>query len=370
MKRKTRLVAIGSAVIGGDADVLIQSMCSTKTTDIAATVRQIEQLVGAGAGLVRLAVDSREEALALRQIRAETLVPLSVDIQENFRLAEDVAPFVDKIRYNPGHLHHLERELSWEKKVDYFVEVARTNQLALRVGVNCGSIPRGETGENDPMLQAAIAHCDYLDSCGFTRYCVSIKDSDPQKVVRANRLFAKLRPDVPLHLGVTEAGLLPMGMTKSRLALEPLLVAGIGETIRVSLTTPVEKKSREIDCAKEILENVRLGKIIDPKTVTLPLLNIISCPSCSRVESERFVELAEKIVAVTAFARDIPLNLAVMGCRVNGPGEADSADIGLWCGKDHVNLHLNGNPIGRWKYEEIPAKVVELVEKIVHNGND
>ncbi len=204
-------------------------MCATKTADIEATVAQVEQLAAAGAGVVRIAVDTPRDCEALAEVRRRTSANLSVDLQENYRLAAAVAPLVDKIRYNPGHLYHHERARPWQDKVRFLVDVAGQHDCALRVGVNCGSVdpakrpsplPLGEgpgVRADDPlraMLESALEHCDLLDRLGFTRYCVSLKDSDPAKVVEVNRRFAAERPEMPLHLGVTEAGMPPEGISK------------------------------------------------------------------------------------------------------------------------------------------------------------
>lgn len=383
-RRTTRKFRVGNAYIGGDAPVLIQTMTATKTTDVSATAASVKTLAEAGAGLVRVAVDSPNDAKALAEIRRLTLgvANISVDLQENFRLAEAVAPYVDKIRYNPGHLGRLEPELSWQKKVEFLVETARANDCALRVGVNCGSVdpvklarykelvaqnggaaPEGET-VFAPLLESALEHVDFLDSLNFDRYCVSIKDSDPETVVLANRRFAELRPQIPLHLGVTEAGAPPRGVLKSRLALETLLSEGIGETLRVSLTVEANRKTEEIEAGRAILANVAAGTVVDPAT-KLPALNVVSCPSCSRVQNGRFVELARRLEAAAEFARDYPLKIATMGCRVNGPGETDDADVGLWCGADRVNLKSGGELVGAFGYDEIVDKALELLrEKI------
>ena len=250
-RNPTRPVRIGSITVGGGQPIAVQSMTATHTQNIDATVAQVQALADAGADVVRIAVDSRKDADALREIRRQTTANLAVDLQENYRLAESVAPCVDKIRYNPGHLYHHERERSWQDKVRYLVQVA-TESTALRVGVNCGSVDpdkRVRYAPEDvlsPMLESALDHCQWLDSLGFTRYCVSLKDSDPQNVVAVNRRFAEQRPDVPLHLGVTEAGMPPDGMIKTRIAFEQLISRGIGDTVRVSLTVPNARKPEEI----------------------------------------------------------------------------------------------------------------------------
>ena len=200
------------------------------------------------------------------------------------------------------------------------------------------------------MLASALEHCELLDSIGFPRYCVSLKDSDPAKVVEANRRFAQARPDVPLHLGVTEAGMPPEGILKTRIALEPLLAEGIGDTLRVSLTVPNARKHEEIEAGRQMLADVAAGNLGDVDATSAASLkrglNIISCPSCSRVENEAFIELAGRIREMTRYAADYPITIAVMGCRVNGPGETDDADLGVWCGPSHVNLKRGGESLG------------------------
>lgn len=376
MKRRTRKIRIGSLSIGSDSPIMIQSMCSTKTTDIDSSVELIDQLVQAGAGLVRLAVDNQNDVKALAEIRKRTSANLSVDLQENYRLAEKVAPFVDKIRYNPGHLFHLEPDLYWEKKVQFIAEVAQEYHCALRIGVNCGSIDpeirskftkeirsHDEETNNLPILQSALDHASFLDSIGFEQFCVSIKDSDPKVVIAVNRAFSRLRPDIPLHLGVTEAGIPPWGVLKSRFAIETLISEGIGDTLRISLTVPSSRKVEEVESGLAILKNIEEKNILDIDSFVFPKLNLISCPSCSRVQNAAFVELAERVAQAVDFAKDYPITIAIMGCRVNGPGETDDADIGLWCGSDRVNLKEGSIFRGSWKYEEIIDQVLLLVKK-------
>ncbi len=362
-RNPARLVKIGTLAMGGGQPIVLQSMCATKTADIEATAAQVDQLTAAGAGLVRVAVDTAADCRALAEIRRRTQANLSVDLQENYRLAAEVAPWVDKIRYNPGHLYHHQRNVPWEDKVRFLAEVAAAHDCALRVGVNCGSVDPAKTdryaadGPLRAMLEGALEHCELLDRLGFTRYCVSLKDSDPAKVVEVNRQFARRRPDVPLHLGVTEAGMPPEGICKTRAALMPLLAQGIGDTIRVSLTVPAARKHEEIAAGRQILDDLAAGRTLVPDEVAGTRLNIISCPSCSRVENAAFVALAEQVRAATRYAADLPITIAVMGCRVNGPGEADHADLGLWCGPASVNLKRGGAVLGSFGYSEILARL-------------
>ena len=370
IRRITRGVKVGNLTIGGDAPIVVQSMTATRTQDVAATVDQINALEAAGAGIVRIAVDSPKDAQALAQIRARTSSNLSVDLQENWRLAPLVAPYVDKIRYNPGHLYHHESNKSVRDKVAFIADAAHRNNCAIRIGVNCGSVDpelANRFGDDtiSPMVLSAMEHCQILDDIGFESYVVSLKDSDPQKVVEANTRFAKLRPDVPLHLGVTEAGLPFLGITKTRMALIPLLAMGIGETLRVSLTVPNNKKTREISVGNQIIRDVFEGTLTQDVFEKPQGLNLVSCPSCSRVENAEFVELAEKVAETSMFAKEYKISIAVMGCRVNGPGETYRADLGLWCGPTHVRLMRKDKLLGTFTYEEIIPRYQEALNQLI-----
>ena len=369
-RRPTRAVRIGRVTIGAGHPIAVQSMTATKTTDVEATVRQVLDLERAGADVVRIAVDGAKDAAALGEIRARTHANLSVDLQENYRLAREVAPHVDKIRYNPGHLHHHERGKPVRDKVAFLAEIAARHDVALRVGVNCGSVDPEKAGRfgSDSvaeMVESALEHAAMLDDLGFTRFCVSLKDSDPGKVVDANRRFSERRPDVPLHLGVTEAGLPPDGIIKTRIAFEQLLAAGIGDTLRVSLTVPNDRKGEEIDAGRRILDDIAHGRFRSVPPHFGRGLNIISCPSCSRVENEAFVELAQQVKEMTAYAREHALTIAVMGCRVNGPGETDDADLGLWCAPNFVNLKRGSEDLGSFRYDEVLARLRTELDRLI-----
>src|SRR5690606_25750415 len=307
MKRApSRAVRAGSVTIGGGNPIVVQSMAATRTQDADATTRQAQMLHEAGAGLVRVAVDSAKDVECLAEIRARVpAANLVVDLQENYRLVTQVAPHVVKVRYNPGHLYHHEKDKPVEAKVAFIAETAAAHDCALRVGVNCGSVDPAMAAKfedaDEPrfagvsaMVESALQHCAILDSLGFERYVVSLKDSDPAKVVEGNRRFAAARPDVPLHLGVTEAGMLPDGVIKTRIAFEQLLAQGIGDTIRVSLTLPCDEKWREVEAGRDILADIEAGRFRSVPDLGGGL-NIISCPSCSRVENEAFIDLAFKV---------------------------------------------------------------------------
>jgi (E)-4-hydroxy-3-methylbut-2-enyl-diphosphate synthase len=370
IQRATRKIRIGKIEVGGDAPVVVQSMCATRTTDIDATVAQAHQLARAGAGVVRIALDNEKEVEAFKEIRRQTRgIILSVDLQENYRIADKVAPYVDKIRYNPGHLHHIERAKPIPQKVKWLVDIAREHDLAIRIGVNCGSIApafieKYPNAQLTALVESTVHHCELMDEFGFERFVVSLKDSDPAKVTEANRQFALRRPDVPLHLGVTEAGLPPDGIIKTRLAFEKLLAQGIGDTIRVSLTLPNERKHEEVEVGHQIIEDVEAGRFISVPDFGTGL-NIISCPSCSRVENERFVELAQQVKEITAYAARHRITIAVMGCRVNGPGETDDADLGLWCGPTSVNLKKKEHKLGNFKYDQVLTRLKLEVDNLI-----
>jgi (E)-4-hydroxy-3-methylbut-2-enyl-diphosphate synthase len=354
MKRNpTRNVRVGPVVLGFGHPVAVQSMCATRTQDVDATVEQAEAIRQAGGALVRLAVDSPKDVEALAEVRRQTRAALVVDLQESYRLAESVAPHVDKVRYNPGHLWHHEKAKPVREKVAFLVDVAREHDLAIRIGVNCGSVDpemkqRHPGDDVQAMVESALEHCRYMDDLGFERYVVSLKDSHPRKVIEANRRFSE-------------------GVIKTRVAFEQLLSRGIGDTLRVSLTLPNPRKHEEVAVGLQILADVAAGRYRSVPVFDDDKLNIISCPSCSRVENERFVELAEKVKEMTVYAEKHALTIAVMGCRVNGPGETDDADLGLWCGPTHVNLKKRTASLGAFTYDEILVRLRQELDALIGN---
>jgi (E)-4-hydroxy-3-methylbut-2-enyl-diphosphate synthase len=237
--------------------------------------------------------------------------------------------------------------------------------------VNCGSVDPEKLEKYDqadsisPMIDSAAEHCIMLDDLGFDQYCVSLKDSDPNKVMDANIRFAALRPDVPLHLGVTEAGMPPDGIIKTRVAFEQLITRGIGDTIRVSLTLPFERKGEEITVGRKILDDIAGGRFRSVPRFEQTGLNIISCPSCSRVENEAFIELAQDVREMAQYARAYDITIAVMGCRVNGPGETDDADLGMWCAPSFVNLKKGPLSLGQYRYDEILGRLRMELDKLI-----
>ena len=289
-RNETRAVPIGNIVVGAGNPIAVQSMTATKTQDVDATVAQAEALREAGAGVVRIAVDSDKDAAALAEIRKQTTANLAVDLQENFKLAETVAPYVNKIRYNPGHLYHHQRDKPWQDKVAFIINQAKDNDCAVRIGVNCGSVDPAKKEKYDPsdsitpMLESALEHCEFVDSLDFHRYVVSLKDSDPRKVIDVNQRFAQQRSEVPLHLGVTEAGMPPDGIIKTRMAFEQLIGRGIGDTVRVSLTLPNPRKPEEIDAGLTIIKDIYAGRVRTVVNLNDKQLNIISVTSLGRTK--------------------------------------------------------------------------------------
>jgi len=365
-------VRIGNVTIGGSHPIAVQSMTATRTQDIDATIRQVELLEEAGADVIRIAVDNPKDVAALAEIRrARPNANLSIDLQENYRLAESVGPLVQKLRYNPGHLHHIERDKPIASKVRYLVDIARAHGHALRIGVNCGSVDPAKLDKYPkddsitPMVESALEHCAMLDDLGFDQYVVSLKDSDPNKVMDANIRFAAARPDVPLHLGVTEAGMPPDGIIKTRVAFEQLITRHIGDTIRVSLTLPFERKGEEITVGRQILDDIANGRFRSVPRFEQTGLNIISCPSCSRVENEAFIDLAQNVREMTRYAKEHDITIAVMGCRVNGPGETDDADLGMWCAPSFVNLKRGPRTLGQFSYDEILGRLRAELDKLI-----
>src|SRR5947209_3706109 len=347
-------------------------MTATRTQDVAATIRQVELLELAGADIIRIAIDTPKDVAALAEIRrARPNANLSIDLQENYRLAERVAPYVQKLRYNPGHLHHIEREKPIREKVRYLVDVARAHGCAMRIGVNAGSVDpekldKYSNGDSiTPMVESALEHCAMLDDLGFDQYCVALKDSDPNKVIDANVQFAAERPDVPLHLGVTEAGMPPDGVIKTRVAFEQLITRGIGDTIRVSLTLPFEKKGEEVTVGRQILDDIEAGRFRSVPRFEHKGLNIISCPSCSRVENEAFIDLAQNVREMTQYAKEHDITIDGKCSRVHGPGETDDADLGMWCAPTYVNLKRGPESLGHFTYDEILGRLRAELDKLI-----
>lgn len=309
----SKIVQIGNRVIGGGNPILIQSMTNTKTEDVAATVDQINRLVAVGCDIIRCAVPTMEAAAALKEIKKQVSIPVVADIHFDYRLAiAAMENGADKIRINPGNIGSAER-------VKAVVDVAKERNIPIRVGVNSGSLEKelvakyhGVTAEG--IVESALDKVKWIEDMGYDNLVISIKSSDVMMCVKAHELIAK-QTDHPLHVGITESGTIISGNIKSSIGLGLILNQGIGDTIRVSLTgDPLE----EIKSAKLILRTLGLRK---------GGIEVVSCPTCGRTQID-LIGLANKVENMVA---DIPLDIkvAVMGCVVNGPGEAKEADIGI-----------------------------------------
>ena len=344
----SRQMNIGGVTIGGGAAIAIQSMCSTRTEDVAATVAQILRLEQAGCEIVRVAVPTMEAAQAIGQIKKAIHIPLVADIHFDYRLAlQCAAEGVDKIRINPGNIGSQER-------VRAVAEACRRHHIPIRIGVNGGSLEKplleqygGVTAQ--ALVDSAMGHVRLLNDCGFDDICLSVKCSHVPTNMQAYTLLSR-QTDYPLHLGVTEAGTPEMGVLKSAIGIGGLLCQGIGDTIRVSLTAdPVE----EVVAAKRILQAIDMRR-------SGP--NLISCPTCGRTKYD-MIPIARE---VERRLRDCtkPITVAVMGCAVNGPGEARNADVGIAGGDGEGLLFRKGEILYKVPQERLVDALMAEIEKL------
>ena len=347
-RRKTRKIRIGDIYIGGDAPVTVQSMTNTDTRDAASTIEQIKRLEEAGCDIVRVAVPDREAADALKQIKKAIRVPLVADIHFDYRLAlASIENGADKIRINPGNIGGTDRV----KKV---VEAARSRGIPIRIGVNSGSLEntilaRYGSATPEAMVESALGHVRILEELGFHDIIVSLKASNVPVTIGSYRLMSA-RADYPLHIGVTEAGTLFSGVVKSAAGLGCLLAEGIGDTLRISLTgDPVEEVRAGIELLKA-LELRREG------------VDLISCPTCGRTRID-LIRIANEVEKKLAGCSK-PIKVAVMGCAVNGPGEAREADIGIAGGAGEALLFKKGRIIRKVPQEQIVEELLAEIDEI------
>jgi (E)-4-hydroxy-3-methylbut-2-enyl-diphosphate synthase len=340
--------------IGGGAPVVVQSMTKTETSDVEATVRQIESMVAAGCEVVRLAVPNKEAAVALKEIRRRVPeVPLVADIHFHYKLAlMALEAGVDKLRLNPGNIGAHER-------VREVVRAAQAQKVPIRIGVNGGSLEkdllkRYGTATPEAMVESAKRHIQILEDLDFRDIIVSLKASDVHRTVAAYRLLAR-EVDYPLHLGVTEAGTAFAGTIKSAIGLGVLLHEGIGDTIRVSLAAEPQE---EVRVAWEILKSLELRK----RGVT-----VVACPTCGRLDVPNFVEIVTEIERRLAHIEE-PLHLSIMGCEVNGPGEAHDSQLGVTFGNGVGMIFKNGRPMRKVSGADIVEAFVRETEKLVEEG--
>jgi len=346
----TKKIFVGDVAVGGDAPISVQSMTYSDTHNVTATVEQIKRLHFAGADMVRVAVPEMQDALALKSIKEQISLPLIADIHFNYKLALEAAKWVDCIRLNPGNIGEKGR-------IKEIVKACQERNLPIRIGVNAGSLEKefdqkyGATAEG--MVASAEYNIKFLEDLGFTDIKVSLKASDVDRTVEAYRM---LRPKnvYPFHLGVTEAGTIFHATVKSAIGLGTLLLDGIGDTMRVSITGELEE---EIKVGKAILKDS--GRVQEG-------LNIISCPTCGRIEADLVTAVAE-VEKRTAHIKT-PMDVSVMGCVVNAIGEAKHADVAIAYGKGAGLVMLKGEVVARLPEEQLVDRFVEEVEKFAEEN--
>ncbi len=351
-RHPTKQIFVGNVPVGGDAPISVQSMTYSRTRDVEATVEQINRLHFAGCDIVRVAVPEEEDALALKAIKERIALPLVADIHFNYRLALIAAESVDCIRINPGNIGEKTR-------VAEVVKACRERNIPIRIGVNAGSLEKefenryGQTAEG--MVASAEYNIKYLEDLGFSDIKVSLKASDVERTVAAYRM---LRPknDYPFHLGVTEAGTAFHATIKSAIGLGTLLLEGIGDTLRVSITGELE-------------EEIRVGRaILKDSGAAKEGLNIISCPTCGRIEAD----LVSAVGEIEERTRHIkaPLNVSVMGCVVNAIGEAKHADVAIAYGKGSGLVMVKGDIVAKLGEKELVERFVHEVEKMAQEQEE
>ena len=346
-RKKTREIKVGTVTVGGSAPVIVQSMTNTYTQDIESTVRQIKQLENAGCEIVRVAVPDEEAASAIAAIKKQIVIPLIADIHFDYRLAiASVKAGADGLRINPGNI-------GGEKKIKAVVDTAKAFDISIRIGVNSGSLEKdllkkykGATAE--AMVESALRHIDLMRSLDFYALKLSIKASDVPRTVEAYRRLSE-KTDLPLHVGVTEAGGLYSGIVKSSIGIGMLLAEGIGDTIRISLT-------------RDPVEEIRVGyEILKALNIRQHGPDIISCPTCGRCNINLF-EITEQ-VEKALLTNPYPIKVAIMGCVVNGPGEAKEADIGVAGGDGTGVLFRKGKVIKKFPQEQLADVLLKEIDK-------
>jgi len=347
VRRQTRQVNVGGIMVGGDAPISVQTMTKTKTHDVAGTVGQIRAAAEAGCDIVRVTVNDKEAAEAMKEIVRQSPIPVVADIHFNHVLAlRAIEAGVAKVRINPGNIGAKDR-------IRQVLTAAKDRGIPIRIGVNSGSLEEDILAKHgyptpEALFESAMRHVEICDEFDFKDVVISVKSTDVKLMIEAYRLVAQ-QTDLPLHLGVTEAGTTRVGTIKSAVGIGTLLAEGIGDTIRVSLT---DDPVKEVEVGKEILRSLALAS----RNVEL-----IACPTCGRLEVDLFGimgQLEEKLAGVKK-----PVKVAVLGCVVNGPGEASEADIGIAAGKGVAILYRKGEMIKRVKEEEIVSTVIEEIDR-------
>ena len=353
IRRKTREITVGGVKIGGENKIAIQSMTNTDTKDASATFEQIKRLASAGCDVVRITVPDEEAAETVRFIKESGIrTPIVADIHFDYRAALKSAEYgVDKIRINPGNIGD-------EERVKAVVDACKARNIPIRIGVNSGSVEKhilAKHGSPTPeaLCESALYHASILEKYDFYDTAISIKSSDVSTMIAANRLVAE-RCEYPIHIGVTEAGDERRGTIKSAIGIGSLLCDGIGDTLRVSLTAdPVN----EVGAAKALLNALNIEGQCG--------MNIVSCPTCGRTKID-LISLSARFSEAIAVEKldDLPITVALMGCIVNGPGEAHEADLGIAGGRGEALLFAHGQPLGKIKESEIIPTLIKEIKKI------
>src|SRR5215218_3083001 len=350
MKRVSKAVKVRDIQIGGGAPVVVQSMTKTDTTDVDGTIRQIEEMVKAGCEIVRIAVPDDDAAAAMYEIRKRTEVPIVADIHFHYKLAlKALDAGIDKLRINPGNIGSIDR-----------VRAVEARKVPIRIGVNGGSLEKDllkkyGTATPEAMVESGMRHIRILEDLGFGDIMISLKASDVNRMVAAYRMMAA-QVDYPLHLGVTEAGTPFGGTIKSAIGLGVLLHDGIGDTIRVSLAA---EPHEEVRVGWEILKSLELRN----RGVT-----VVACPTCGRLDIDNFVEIVTEVERRLAHVEE-PLHLSIMGCAVNGPGEAHDSQLGITFGRNVGMIFKDGVPMRRVSGEDIVEEFVKEVEILRKEGS-
>lgn len=351
-RRKSRKVFVGGVAIGGDAPISVQTMTKTKTSDIEATVRQIKEAEEAGCDIIRVTVNDKEAAEAIGEIVKRSNIPIVADIHFNHIFAlKAIDAGVSKVRINPGNIGS-------EERIKEVLMKAKERKIPIRIGVNSGSLEQDILEKHgyptaEALFESAMRHAQICEKYNFEDIVISVKSTDVRLMIEAYRLIAE-RTDYPLHLGVTEAGTTRVGTIKSAVGIGTLLAEGIGDTIRVSLT---DDPVKEVEVGKEILRSLGLAS---------RNVEIIACPTCGRLEVDLFT-ITNKLEAAV---KDIkkPIKVALLGCVVNGPGEASEADIGIAAGKGVALLYRKGEVVRKIKEEEIVDVLLEEIKNFNPEG--
>ena len=349
VRRQSLKVMVGNVQIGGGADISVQSMTNSFTKDVKATVRQILRLEEAGCEIIRVAVADMEDAEAIKEIKKQIHIPLVADIHFDYRIAvKSIESGIDKLRINPGNIGGRDR-------VKKIVELAKTRNIPIRIGVNAGSIHKDILKKykglptSQGMMESALDHVGILEDLGYNKIVISMKGTDVKMTINAYRSIAE-KVSYPLHLGITHAGTLFEGSIRSAIGVGSLLADGIGDTVRISLT---DDPREEVKAAREILKSLNLRNFG---------INYITCPTCGRTKIQ-LIELS-KLIQEGLKGVNKPITLAIMGCAVNGPGEARQADIGIAGGIGEALLFKKGEIIGKVKEEDIVKRLLEEIDKL------